>query len=1507
MCQKCKGLGVCEDFDLEKIIDSEKSIMEDACSIAPGYNTVKWGNIYTNLAKKYGFKLSTPWKKLSTKAKEIFLYGSEEKWMKMEFRHPQTGYRWTDDIEWKGIIHIAKDRIEQSTSDSYKNKIKNLMNIYPCNECKGSKLRPYPSHAKLMNKTIQQWAGLPLETFQEEINKIKLTKTQKIIAEELIKEISTRLSFLINVGLPYLTIDRSSPTLSGGESQRVRLSGLIGSSLTDILYILDEPSIGLHPVDNRKLIKTLKDLQSLGNTIIIVEHDEETILASDWVVDIGPNAGVDGGEIIYSGPTESFLRKKTSLTANYLSHRMTIPVRKKRKIDLNNNIKITGASHNNLKQVSVKIPLNTMTAITGISGSGKSSLISQTLYPYLNNKLHKTNLSIGKYKEITGDENINKVVSINQSPIGRTPRSNPATYIGVFNDIRSLFASVPPAKAAGFSEGRFSFNVKEGSCPCCKGIGSVKVEMDFLADVWVTCSECKGRRFDSQTLSIYYRGANISDVLDMSIDKACVHFENIPKIYKKISLLQKMGLGYIKLGQSATTLSGGEAQRIKLTNELLKKKSSKTVYILDEPTTGLHFHDIEKLLEILHQLVDNGNSVIIIEHNIDLIKTCDYIIDLGLKGGINGGEIVARGTVDDIIKSKSSISPFLQSNKSSVTKKNHSPSKCKPSKKPIIIRGASEHNLKQVDLEIEKESITVFSGPSGSGKTSLAYNTIYAEAQRQFIETLPPFTRRFVKPMPKPIYKKISNLPPTIAIEQRNRSMNPRSTLGTITELYDYLRILYSNIGIPHCPETGHLIVEVTPEYIVEQYKDLQEKSRMSILSPINTKSITDFDEWKKNMLANGFVRGRLNGVFFDLEDKISYRRFRKNSLELVIDRMLYTQASNQRLLSSIELGIKYSNNEIIILIDDDEHYYNLSFSVKETGLSYPAITHQTFSFNHLEGMCNNCRGLGIIINVDEDIYTYFGDKKEKICQKCNGGRINTLASNVLINNVSLPQLCQLPLNEVVNIVSNINSVDVIKEPLKNITSILTFLNEIGLNYLSIHRMSRTLSTGELQRIFLTKELHKDLTGACYVLDEPTVGLHPANNELLNNLLLKMKDRGNTLIIVEHDPLTMKIADIIHDFGPHSGSKGGEITASGSYEKIKKMDSSITGKYLAKKMVIKRKTPYISSDKTISLSSANMHNIKDLSVDIPTKGITTFTGVSGAGKSSLVIDILYNNLSENLLRRNPLKNIKNHTCKIYNADSISKILYINQTPLSFSSRSDISTYLDILTPLRTFYSQLPDAKVKGMKPGNFSFNHKDGQCKRCRGHGHEWIDLHFLPPVKVTCSSCQGQRLNPLSLTVKYKGLTISEMLNLNATKALDIFPKLPKIHKILSLLIDTGLEYLNINRRVKTLSGGEVSRLKITKEILKKDIGHTLYIFDEPTTGLHFSDISLLIKLFDTLIEKGHGIWIIEHNTEIVSNSDYIIDIGPGAGHSGGNIVDHGPLQEISKRKKALITKYLT
>lgn len=1506
MCTRCRGIGVCEDFDISKIIDENMSIAEDCCVIAPHFDTVKWGNIYKNLARLYKFRLSMPWKKLPEKAKHVFLYGTEDKWVKMKFTHPDTGYKWSDYVEWKGVINIAKDRISEATTEKYKKKMQEMMDIFSCPACKGTRLKSYPAAAKFRSKTIAEWAALSVEDFLKELRRVKLSKQEAVVAAEILKEMISRLEFLEDVGLPYLTLDRTSPTLSGGEAQRVRLSGLIGSSLTDVLYILDEPSIGLHPSDNLKLIKTLKTLQKLGNTIIIVEHDEETILASDSIVDIGPKAGAYGGEVLFHGKTKDFLKEKKSITANFLSGREKIDIPKRRKVDLTNALTIKGASHHNLQKVDVSIPLNVMTAITGISGSGKSSLISETLYPYLNNALHKTTLAVGKHTKILGEEKIEKVVSIDQSPIGRTPRSNPATYIGVFTDIRKFFASLPASKAAGFTEGRFSFNVKQGSCPGCSGIGSVKVDMDFLADVWTKCIECDGQRFDNQTLSVTYKGKHISDVLAMSIDEATTFFHAIPGIHKKLSLMFSMGLGYITLGQSAVTLSGGEAQRVKLACELLKKKSTRTLYILDEPTTGLHFYDIQKLLKILHELVDAGNSIIVIEHNMDLVKTCDYVIDLGPKGGVGGGKIMATGTPEKVATTKSPTAPYIKAALLDEKVTLETPVSPKKEVKKIIIKGANEHNLKNLSLEIEKEQITVFAGPSGSGKTSLAYNTIFAEAQRRFVETLPPFTRRFVKAMPKPKYERMDNLSPTVAIEQRMRSMNPRSTLGTMAEVYDHLRLIYTHLGKAYCPETGYPIKQITSEYIAGLYNDTKEKTKITIFAPIETHDIKDFKEWQNKFLANGFLRIRLNGKLYELDEEIPFRRLRKNKLELIVDRLVAGPTSFKRILSSIDLACRFSQNEVIIIAGEEEKYYNLSFSVKETGKSYPKLTHHTFSFNHPDGMCDYCHGLGILIDIDEEMYAYFGSGNEETCPECKGGRLNPLASHVSIDKMTLPDLCAMPLNKTLDFSKKLPLLDVIKEPRDKLVSTLTFLEEIGLSYLSLNRMTRTLSTGELQRLRLSKELHKELTGACYILDEPTIGLHPANNELLNQSLLKMRDRGNTLIIVEHDPLTMQIADTIVDFGKGSGKNGGEIVAFGIYKEILKSKTSVTGPYLSKKKQLLRATKKFSPKKFLEVKGATIHNIKNLDINIPVDGITTFTGVSGAGKTSLVIDLIHEHLSQNLKRKKPIGTLKKKDVMIDGCKALSKILHINQTPVSLSSRSDISTFLDILTPLRTFFTNLPDSKIKGLKAGSFSFNSNAGHCKRCKGHGHEWIDLHFLPPVKLKCTSCNGLRLNPLSLSVKYKGLSISELLQCDVEEAKKLFPPLPKIEKALNLLKDTGLDHLNLNRRVKTLSGGEASRLKITKELMQRDLGHTLYIFDEPTTGLHFTDIELLLKLFDTLLEKGHGIWIIEHNTDIIRNSDSLIDLGPGGGLHGGKIVDQGLYEDVLLRKKALITKYL-
>ena len=623
MCPRCNGLGIVNEFDLEKIIDPNLSIANDCCSVAPSYTTVRFGNIYDNLAEMYDFSVKTPWKKLSEQAKKVFLYGTEKKWTRMHFLNANTGARWTDHIQWRGVLHEARSRYNEAKSDVYKNKMLKIMSEQTCPECHGTRLKPYPAAAKLGGKHIYELTHMTVEECLDFFEKLPLDKNERIIAAELLKEIIERLKFLLDVGLHYLTLDRTSPTLSGGEAQRVRLASQIGCGLVGITYILDEPSIGLHPRDNLKLIKTLKHLRDMGNTVIVVEHDEETIWEADRIVDFGPGPGHRGGEIVVNGDLAELINSEKSVTSAYLTGKREIKIPKKRRKPGKETLEIVGAKHHNLKNINVKIPLGVFVAVTGVSGSGKSSLISDILYPALANHHHGAEQSVGAHKEIKGIDNIDKVIAIDQSAIGRNPRSNPATYIKVFDDIRDLFCELPESKARGYKVGRFSFNVKDGSCSECEGMGMIKIDMDFLEPAWVECPLCKGKRFDHDTLSVFFKGKNIYDVLEMEVGEALEFFANIPPIKHKLETLKNVGMEYIKLGQSSTTLSGGEAQRVKLAKELVRPATGNTLYIFDEPTTGLHFEDIKHLLDVLHELVARGNTVLVIEHNMDVVKTAD--------------------------------------------------------------------------------------------------------------------------------------------------------------------------------------------------------------------------------------------------------------------------------------------------------------------------------------------------------------------------------------------------------------------------------------------------------------------------------------------------------------------------------------------------------------------------------------------------------------------------------------------------------------------------------------------------------------------------------------------------------------------------------------------------------------------------------------------------------------------------------------------------------------------
>ncbi len=666
-CPHCTGLGIFQKIDPELIVPNKELTISEGAIKASGWNSLDENSIslmyYKAISKEYDIPLDVPVKNLTKKQLDIFLYGTKGK--PLTLKRPKTLGGGAYSSPFEGVINNLERRYKETNSEYSRADIQAYMNAVECPECHGNRLKEESLSVTVGGINISQLTQLSIRDCCEFFENLSLTEREQFIAKQIIKEIRERLGFLRSVGLEYLNLSRSAGTLSGGESQRIRLATQIGSSLMGVLYILDEPSIGLHQRDNDKLIATMKRLRDIGNTLIVVEHDDDTMLAADYIVDIGPGAGVNGGNVVFAGTVDKLLKCENSITGQYLSGRKKIPVPDKRREGNGKFLKVIGASEHNLKNIDVEIPLGKLICVTGVSGSGKSSLVNEIIYKHLACKLNRARIKAGSFAEMQGIENLDKVISIDQSPIGRTPRSNPATYTGVFTDIRELFAKTADAKSRGYTSGRFSFNIKGGRCEACEGDGIIKIEMHFLPDIYAPCEVCKGKRYNRETLEVHYKGKSIYDILEMTVDEGVVFFEHLPKIARKLKTLQEVGLGYIKIGQPATTLSGGEAQRVKLSTELSKRATGKTIYILDEPTTGLHTADVHKLIEVLQRLTDNGNTVLVIEHNLNVIKVADHIIDLGPEGGDGGGQIIASGTPEEIVKCSESytgkyLKPYLE-------------------------------------------------------------------------------------------------------------------------------------------------------------------------------------------------------------------------------------------------------------------------------------------------------------------------------------------------------------------------------------------------------------------------------------------------------------------------------------------------------------------------------------------------------------------------------------------------------------------------------------------------------------------------------------------------------------------------------------------------------------------------------------------------------------------------------------------------------------------------------
>ena len=1340
-----------------------------------------------------------------------------------------------------------------------------------CKECNQTGYHPLASRVTWSELLFPEFLGKSIKEL------LKLFEGEGLVASDrLIQEIFRRLHALNSVGLDYLTLDRSSPTLSRGESQRVRLAIALLSELEDITHILDEPTIGQHPADIARLMPILK---KLAGPVIFIEHDKIASVAADHTIDIGPGAGNEGGRVIFTGtPTE--LWKADTPTGRFFSLREKVEIPKHRtKPQLF--LTIEKANMHNLKNINIKIPLNRLSVITGVSGSGKSTLVEEVLFSTLKGKK-----SIG-CDQIKGPKV--KPIIVDQGPIGKNPRSNPATYTKIAEIIRKLFA-----KATRFKATYYSFNTPEGQCQTCNGMGALEIKMKYLPSNWLTCPDCNGQRFSEEILNEMVKFEDkeysIAEFYDLPISEVTKIFDNekrlsaidLSSVRQMLNALNVIGLGYLCLGQPSPTLSGGEAQRVKLSKYLGKKDLKDQLIILDEPSIGLHPKDLAGLLRILDGLIRAGATIVIVEHNIDTIKAADWIIDLGPGSGPDGGNVLYQGPLYEFLDVKKSLTARALREEETIKPLIEREKKKREGSDNIIIQNAHIHNLKNVSVKIPKKKFTVITGVSGSGKSSLIMDTLETEARRRYLETLSMYERQGTKESVEALVDNISGLGITALILPekivQGWFFNLRNTVGRVTDIILHLANIFSYMGEHSCPKCNQWMERKEKWHCkicnisIPFAKPRHFISTNYSAACLNCHGVGSFQVPNPNKLIIHPEKPLCSGAMYSPGFFPKGYLCKPYNVGYYIVQALAARYGFDPFLTSWN---EMSEEAKKTFLFGDKAPLDVEIENKKGQIYHREIQYQGVYDHWLR---------------DWDVGGTYTDKK--ICNECKGMKLRPQYLVISLCGYNIPQMCEISLSELYNVLIKVNTEvnipDFVKNSFNIIITRLEFLIKTGLRYINLNRVAETLSAGEAQRIRLAGLLGSDLTSLTVLLDEPSRGLHPSELNALLDVLIELRDKGNTIITIEHDPLFIVAADYIIDMGPGAGVNGGEIVAEGTVEEISK-SNTITADWLSRKKRFKTSRKPRKPKKWLKIYGAKENNLKGDLIEIPHGLLIGLCGVSGSGKSTLLIDTLGRALV-------PIK----HTTSVSREPiepgvytkidgTLSQTIIIDQTKVKIGSPLK---FLGLERPIVKIFAETEDARVLGLTEKELT-----KRCSICKGRGFIKLDMKFLPDISENCETCKGSGYQAEASNVRFEGITLPEVNNLTLDEAHELFKDSETITTKLYFAKKVGLGYLQLNQPAHTLSGGEAQRLKIVKELSKKSNKKTLYILDEPTIGQHLDDVSNLIDVLHLLVENGNTVVVIEHHPHVLASCDWIIELGPGAGPEGGQIISKGPPEEVAKQ----------